>query len=50
VVGVEKVIHDAGLCAVQAQLPPAVTLTVPLPAAAETDALAGVMLYPQPAA
>jgi hypothetical protein len=49
-VGVENVIHDAGLDAVQPQPDPAVTFTVPEPDAAVTDALAGVMLYPQPAA
>jgi hypothetical protein len=41
---VVKVIHDALVCAVHAHVLPAVMFTVPEPAAAVTDALAGEML------
>jgi hypothetical protein len=40
-VDVVKVTHETGLCAVQLHEPPAVTLTLPVPAVAATDALAG---------
>jgi hypothetical protein len=43
-VAVENVIQETGLCAVHAQPLPAVTVTVPEPAAAPADALAGEML------
>ena len=36
-----KVTHAAGLCAVHAHEPPAVTAIVPLPAVPATDALTG---------
>jgi hypothetical protein len=36
-----NVTQDAGLCAVQLHDPPAVMFTVPVPAAAVSDALAG---------
>jgi hypothetical protein len=49
-VEVENVTHVTGLEAVQEQLVPAVTATLPDPAAAVSEALAGVMLYPHPAA
>jgi hypothetical protein len=41
---VENVIHDAGLEAVHPHVEPAVMLTVPVPADAVSDALAGEML------
>jgi hypothetical protein len=39
-----NVTQETGLCAVHAQPPPAVTVTVPEPLDAATDALAGEML------
>ena len=46
----EKVIHETGLWADQAHPEPAESTIVPDPAAAETEALDGEMLYPHPAA
>jgi hypothetical protein len=45
-----NVTHEAGLVAVQLHVAPAVTAIVPVADAAPTDALAGEMLYPHPAA